>query len=58
VPGAVADIGQVHRVDPVLHPAGAAYVLALHPGGGRSVFLLPGLIQRPDRQAAAGPRAA
>ena len=32
-------------------------MLALHPGSGVAVFLLPGLIQRPDRQtaAAAGP---
>ena len=32
VPGPFPHVGQVHRVDPVRYPPGAAHVLAFHPG--------------------------
>ena len=49
---------QVHRVDPVRHPARAPHVLAFHPGGRLARLLLPGLVDRPDHQPAppAAPR--
>ncbi len=53
VPGVLADVGQVHGVDPVDDPAGASHVLAFDAGGGRAVLLLTGLIQRPDPQPGA-----
>ncbi len=46
------DIRQVHGVDPVGDPVGAAHVLALHTRGGLALLLLAGLIQRPYRHAA------
>ena len=59
VPGLLPHIGQVHRVDPVRHPARAPHVLPLHPGRGLAGLLLPGLVDRPDHQAApARPRRA
>ena len=60
MPGMLADVGQVHGIDPVGDLPGAAQVLPLDPGRGRAGLLLAGLIQRPDHQLApaAGRRAA
>ncbi len=60
VPGPLTYIRQVHRVDPVGHPAGAPQVLALDPGRLGSLLLLAGLVQRRDTHArpGAGRRAA
>ena len=52
VPGLLPHVGQVHRVDPVRHPARAPHVLALDPRGGLAGLFLPGLVDRPDHQAA------
>jgi hypothetical protein len=50
VPCTFAHIGQMHGVDPVLHPARAAHMLPFDARGGVAFLLLPGLIQRPDHQ--------
>jgi hypothetical protein len=47
VPGALPRIRQVHRADPVRHPARAAHVLPFDAGRGTALLLLPGLVQRP-----------
>ena len=53
VPGLVPHVGQVDGVDPVGHPARAPQVLALDSRGGLAGLFLPGLVDRPDHQAAA-----
>ena len=58
VPGALPHIRQVHRVDPVRHPARAPHVLAFHPGGHLAGLLLAGLVDRPDHQPAPPPATA
>jgi len=52
VPSVLADIGQVHGVDPIGDPAGTAHVLAFDPRTGGAGFLLAGLIHRRDPQPA------
>ena len=59
VPGLFPHVRQVHGVDPVGHPARASHVLAFDSRGRLAGFLLPGLVDRCDHQAAApGGRAA
>ena len=53
VPGPFPHVRQVHRVDPVGHPARAPQVLPFHARGGLAGLFLPGLVDRPDHQAAA-----
>jgi hypothetical protein len=53
MPGLFPHIRQVHRGDPVGHLPGAAQVVPLDAGGALALLDLPGLIDRPDRQAAA-----
>ena len=57
VPGLLPHVGQVHGVDPVGHLARAPQVLPLDPAGGLAGLFLPGLVDRPDHQAAAPPPA-
>ena len=57
VPGVLPHIRQVHRGDPVGHLARAAQVVPFDPGGVLALLDLAGLIDRPDRQAAAADRA-
>ena len=53
VPGLVPHVGQVHGVDPVGHPPRAPQVLTLDSRGRLAGLFLPGLVDRPDHQAAA-----
>jgi hypothetical protein len=53
VTGLLPHVGQVRRVDPVRDAACAPHVLPLHPGRGRSLPLLAGLVERADRHPAA-----
>ena len=53
VPGLFPHVGQVDGVDPVGHLPRAPQVLPLDPAGGLASLLLPGLVDRPDHQAAA-----
>ena len=57
VPGSLLHIGQVHRVDPVRHPARAPHVLAFYPGSRLPGLLLAGLVDRSDHQPAPPPAA-
>ena len=57
VPGLLPHVGQVHRVDPVGHLPRAPQVLALDSRGGLAGLFLPGLVDRPDHQAAPPPPA-
>ena len=53
VPGLLPHVRQMNRVDAVGYLARAAQVLPLDPGGGLAGLFLPGLVDRPDHQAAA-----
>jgi len=53
VPGLFPHVAQVHGVDPVGYPARAPQVLPFDARGGLAGLLLPGLVARPDHQAAA-----
>lgn len=58
VPGLFPHVGQVHSVDAVGDPSGAAHVLAFDPGGRRALFLPAGLVQGTDRHGARATAAA